>query len=195
MSKPYIPNDKLAKKARDENYRARSVYKLKELDYRYHLINPGMNILDVAAAPGSWSQYASEKIGRTGHILSLDIQEIKPIAPNVTTVVCDITDRNRVGEEIKKLGWEKVDLVISDIAPSTTGMSDVDHGRSIDLNTEIFELSKLYLKKDGWLVMKIFDGKDLVYFINTLKKHFRHVDRYKSKASRERSRELYVICH
>lgn len=194
MTKPYIPNDKLAQKARSENYRARSVYKLKELDYKFNLIKPGMKVLDLAAAPGSWSQYASQQIGPNGHILALDIQEIKPIAPNVTTAVCDITDKDRVEEEIKKLGWEKADILISDIAPATTGISDVDHSRSIELNTHIFELSKLYLKSGGRLVLKVFDGKDFNNFVNTLKRHFKKVDRYKSTASRERSRELYVIC-
>jgi len=194
MSKPYIPNDKLAQKAYKDNYRARSVYKLKELDHRYNILRHGLKVLDLAAAPGSWSQYASEQVGPTGHILSLDIQQIKPIAQNVTTVVCDISDKNRVGEEIKKLGWEKVDLVISDIAPSTTGMSDIDHSRSIELNSHIFELSKLYLKTGGKLIMKIFDGPTLKAFINELKKYFKKVEVYKSTASRERSRELYVTC-
>jgi len=194
MSKPYIPNDKLAQKARKEDYRARSIYKLQELDHKFHLIKPGMNVLDLAAAPGSWSQYTAQKVGDKGHILSLDIQEIKPIASNVTTSVCDITNKDRVGEEMKKLGWDNVDLVISDIAPSTTGIAEIDHGRSIDLNTDIFELSKLYLKPGGALVMKVFDGKYFIKFINTLKKHFKRVDRYKSKASRERSKEIYVIC-
>lgn len=194
MSKPYIPNDKLAQKAREENYRARSVYKLKELDYKFNIIKHGMKVLDIAAAPGSWSQYTSQQIGPTGHILALDIQEIKPIAENVTTAICDIADSERVGEELKKLNWDKVDLIISDIAPATTGISDVDHSRSIELNTHIFELSKTYLKTGGKLVLKVFDGKDFMNFVNSLKKHFKKVDKYKSTASRERSREIYVIC-
>ena len=194
MSKPYIPNDKLSQKARKENYRARSVYKLMELDHKFRLIKPKTRVLDLAAAPGSWSQYCSEKIGDTGHVLGLDLQEIKYIAPNVTTAICDITYESRVGEQIKKLGWDKVDLILSDIAPSTTGIPNVDHGRSIELNTHIFELSKLFLKPKGNLVMKVFDGEDFTIFINMLKRYFSHVDRYKAKSSRERSKEIYVIC-
>lgn len=194
MSKPYIPNDRLAQKARKEDYRARSVYKLKELDHKFNIIKPQMKILDIAAAPGSWSQYASEKIKENGHILSVDIQVIEPIASNVTTAVCDIFDIKNVQDEFNKLGWDKVDLILSDIAPSTTGVAEIDHGRSIDLNTQIFEVSKLYLKPNGKLVLKVFDGKLMNEFIQKLSKHFKKVVRYKSTASRERSKEIYVIC-
>lgn len=194
MSKPYIPNDKLAKKARKDNFRARSVYKLQELDYKYHLFHEGMKILDVAAAPGSWSQHASSKIGNTGHILAIDIQKIETIAPNVTTAVCDITNIPLVKEELAKLGWNKVDLIMSDIAPSTTGISNVDHSRSIDLNEHIFELAKEFLSPNKKLIMKIFDGPLLKPFLIKLGKHFKKVEVYKAKSSRERSKELYVTC-
>ena len=165
MSKPYIPNDKLTKKAKKDNYRARSIYKLQELDHKYRLIQPGMKILDIAAAPGSWSQYCSEKIGDTGHILSVDIQEIKPIAPNVTTAVCDMRNTEEVKKELNKLEWDKVDLIISDIAASTTGIIAIDHSRSIELNTYIFEIAKEFLRPGKKLVMKVFDGTDFTKFI------------------------------
>lgn len=194
MSKPYIPNDKLTKKAKKENFRARSIYKLQELDHRYRLVQPGMKILDIAAAPGSWSQYCSEKVGEAGHILSVDIQEIKPIAQNVTTAVCDMRNIEEVKNELNKLGWEKVDLIISDIAASTTGIIAIDHSRSIELNTAIFETSKGFLKPGKKLVMKVFDGSDFTKFIQKLHTHFSKVETYRAKSSRERSKEVYVIC-
>lgn len=194
MSKPYIPNDKLAQKAKKQNYRARSVFKLQELDKKFNLIKKGQNILDVAAAPGSWTQYASKKIQNTGHILAIDIKPIEPIANNVTTKVIDINDHQKVLSELNNLNMKKVDLIISDIAPSTTGIANIDHARSIELNNMIFELAKIVLNNNSKMVLKIFDGKDLNDFIKKLKKHFKKVERYKSKASRERSKELYLIC-
>lgn len=194
MSKPYQPNDILAQKARKEDYRARSVYKLQELDQKFHLILPQMKVLDVGAAPGSWLQYASKKLRPTGHALGLDLQEIKPIAPNITTVVCDITNPSEIEKALTTLNWTTVDLVLSDIAPSTTGVSELDHGQSIDLNRIIFTAAKKFLKPNGKLVMKVFDGSEFQNFIKELRKNFSKVNVTKVKSSRERSRELYVIC-
>ena len=123
MSKPYIPNDKLTQKAKSQGYRARSVYKLQELDAKYHLIKPGMKILDLAAAPGSWLQYASKKVGPTGQVVGMDLQNIDQIATNVKTFVCDITDVKKVTDILGGIRLDKVYLILSDIAPRTTGIS------------------------------------------------------------------------
>jgi 23S rRNA (uridine2552-2'-O)-methyltransferase len=194
MPKPYQPNDILAQKARKENFRARSVYKLQELDAKYHLIQPGMHVLDVAAAPGSWMQYTVKKLGPNGHVLGLDLQEIEAIAGNVTTVVCDISNDNEIEKALADLGWVNVDLVLSDIAPSTTGISELDHGRSIDLNTIIYKAAKKFLKPGGRVVMKVFEGSTFQDFIKELRRNFKKVVVTKAKASRDRSKELYVIC-
>lgn len=195
MSKPYVPQDRYAKMARFNNYRARSVYKLEEIDRKFHIIKKNMRVLDLAAAPGSWMQYTSQKVGPIGYVLGLDLTPIEPVAENTRTSICDITDMKAVGNEMYTLGWEHVDLILSDIAPSTTGIADIDHGRSIELNTAIFELSKKYLKPGGKLVMKVFEGRTFQDFMKELKKYYTHVFATKVHATRERSHEMYVICY
>lgn len=194
MPKAYTPNDKWSQKAKREQFRARSVYKLKELDAKFHLLAPGMKVLDIGAAPGSWLQYTAQNIGPEGHVLGLDLQEIAPVGDNVTTGVCDITKPEEIQAILKVLGWEKVDLILSDIAPSTTGVAEVDQKRSVDLNRAIFAASKLFLKPSGNLVLKVFDGRDFQIFIKELKAHFRETTVHKPHASRDRSREVYVLC-
>ncbi|HSX39580.1 MAG TPA: RlmE family RNA methyltransferase [Candidatus Saccharimonadales bacterium] len=194
MSKPYNPNDFLAQKARAENYRARSVYKLEELDQKYYLVKPNMHILDVGAAPGSWLQYVSEKIGQNGQVVGIDLQEIDPVSPNVQTFVADITDVAAVQKVLQTVGWDKVDLLLSDIAPSTSGITDIDHGRSLDLNRAIVALAKQILKPGKKLVLKVFEGRDFANFVKELRRDFDHVEVTKSHASRERSKEKYIIC-
>lgn len=185
MGISYTPNDKWAQKAKSQNYRARSVYKLKELDQRFHLLLPGMKVLDLAAAPGSWLQYASEKVGKLGAVTGIDLQEIAPIRKNVTTIVADINE------------WQpdsQYDLVLSDIAPSTTGVAKVDEHRSVELNRVIFAIAKKCLLSSGFLVMKIFDGIEFQRFASDLKAYFSEVHVVKAHASRSSSREVYVVC-
>jgi 23S rRNA (uridine2552-2'-O)-methyltransferase len=185
VTKTYTPNDKWAQKAKASSFRARSVYKLKELDAKFHLIKPGLDILDVGAAPGSWLQYVSTKIGSKGHVLGVDLQEIAPIAANVTTVVADINS------------WQpdrQFDLILSDIAPSTTGIPLVDQRRSLQLSKAVFALAKPFLKPGGTLVMKVFDSQEFHAFTKELRAHFSKVTVVKVQASRGSSREVYVVC-
>lgn len=192
MPKPYIPNDKWSQRAAKEGYRARSVFKLMELDERFHLIRPGMHILDLGAAPGSWLQYASKKIFN-GRALGLDLQEIAKIGPNVATSVCDILDPVKVGEELKALGWKDVDLVLSDLAPNTTGIKDVDQWRSVELCEAVLQIAQRFLRNRGIVVMKIFRGRDFDAFIKRVRVIFPALKVVTVKASRDRSREVYVV--
>lgn len=194
MSQPYIPRDNLTMKARRENFRARSVYKLEELDKKYKLLKQGMRVLDIGAAPGSWLQYTSKKIGDKGTVIGLDIKEIKPIALNVKTYVRDVTNLESIESILKTFGWKDVDLLLSDIAPSTTGIAEIDHGKSLELNHMVFEVSKKFLKPEGKLVMKVFEGKDFKQFLKLLETHYKKIIVTKSHASRERSKEMYIIC-
>lgn len=182
MSGSYTPNDKWAQKAKNEGWRARSVYKLQELDQKYQLLSPGMQVLDVGAAPGSWLQYAS---GIVDSVTGIDIQDIVPVADNVTLIKQDISDFKT---EVK------FDVVLSDIAPNTTGMPLVDEARSVALNRSIFALAKQVLLPDGALVMKVFDGKHFPGFIKELKDYFRTVEVNKVRAIRPSSHEVYVVC-
>jgi 23S rRNA (uridine2552-2'-O)-methyltransferase len=182
MSGTYTPNDKWAQKAQSAGFRARSVYKLQELDQKYHLLRPGMQVLDVGAAPGSWLQYAS---GIAEHVTGIDIQEIAPVAENVSTLVSDIAEFKTEF---------KFDVILSDIAPSTTGMPLVDQKKSVELNRSIFNLAKTALQPGGTLVMKVFEGREFQIFMQELKGYFPNVVVHKTKATRDSSHEIYVIC-
>jgi 23S rRNA (uridine2552-2'-O)-methyltransferase len=194
MPKPYIPNDKWSQRAAKEGYLARSVYKLMELDARYELIRPGLRVLDIGAAPGSWLQYTSDKLGPNGRVLGLDLKPIADIAPNVTTKVVDVFDDEAVAGAIAERSWKHVDLVLSDIAPNTSGIKDVDQWRSIELNRKIALIAQKYLRGHGSVVMKVFRGKDFVMFTHELKTQFGRLKVMSAVASRDRSREVYVVC-
>ncbi len=194
MPKPYQPNDKWSKRAAEEGYRARSVYKLMELDQKFHLIQPGMKVLDIGAAPGSWLQYASEVVGPTGQVIGLDLTPIKTVAPNVKTFVCDIFDFKAVGGIVSGEGWKYADVVISDLAPNTTGIKDVDQWRSVELSQQVLEVSKRWLKRHGTVVMKVFRGADFDEFTRLCKATYPRFKMLTVQASRDRSREVYVLC-
>jgi 23S rRNA (uridine2552-2'-O)-methyltransferase len=193
MPKPYIPNDKWSQRAAKEGYRARSVYKIQELDEKYRLLRHGMKVLDIGAAPGSWLQYASKKIGESGIVLGLDLQAIKGIAPNVKRAVCDINDREAVKKAMAIAGLEKVDLVLSDIAPNTSGIKDVDQWKSIELSRIVIALAKEHLKPGGAFVMKVFRGKNFDEFLKEVRVDYPNAKPYTVAASRDRSREVYIV--
>ena len=193
MPKPYIPNDKWSQRAASEGYLARSVYKLMEIDARYELIRPGLRVLDIGAAPGSWLQYTSDKLGPEGRVLGLDLKPIAFTAPNVVTRVVDVFDDVAVAKAIAERSWKHVDLVLSDIAPNTSGIKDVDQWRSIELNRKITAIAQKYLRGHGSVVMKVFRGKDFDAFTHELKTKFSRLKVMSTVASRDRSREVYVV--
>ncbi len=195
MPKPYIPNDKWSRRAAEEGYRARSVYKLQELDEKYHLLRQGMKVLDIGAAPGSWLQYTSKRIGPTGLALGLDIKEIKGIAPNVKRAVCDINDAPAVEKAMADAGMTQADIVLSDIAPNTSGIKDVDQWKSIELNRLVVQFAKRHLGPGGKLVMKVFRGKNFDEFLKEVRLDWPDTKPYTVDASRDRSSEVYIICH
>ncbi len=192
--KPYIPNDNWSKRAASEGYRARSVYKLQELDERYDLLHLGMKVLDIGAAPGSWLQYESKKIGDKGLAVGIDLKDIEPIAPNVKTYVADMMDHTGIEKILQGLGIQKFDLVISDIAPNTSGIKDVDQWKSLELSRAVVDVAKRFLKPHGMLVMKVFRGRDFDAFLQEVTMSFSDVKQKSVEASRDRSREVYVVC-
>jgi 23S rRNA (uridine2552-2'-O)-methyltransferase len=194
MPKPYIPNDKWSRRAAAEGFRARSVYKLMELDERFHLIKPGMTVLDIGAAPGSWLQYASQKVGPEGIVIGVDLQNIKPIADNVFTYEADITDTALMENILRRHEVETADLVLSDIAPNTSGIKDVDQWRSVELSQAVTDLAMKLLKPGGVCVCKIFRGADFDEFLGQLKTTWKRVGIKTVEASRDRSREVYLVC-
>ncbi len=193
MPRGYVPNDRFARKAKEEGYRARSVFKLQELDLRFKLLKPGMTVLDVGAAPGSWLQYAAKRVGEKGLVIGLDIQQIEDIAPNVRTFVTDISDPVAVAKVFAELNILKVDLVIADAAPKTSGIRDVDQWRSVELNEYVRDIANMYLRRGGTTVMKIFRGADFDAFLASVKRFYKIVKVVSAKASRESSKEVYIV--
>lgn len=165
-----------------------------ELNQKYHLLYPGQFVLDLGAAPGSWLQFSSEQVGHNGRVVGIDLTEIPPIAPNVVTKVADLNDLNHIESLLALEGIAKVDLILSDAAPKTSGIASFDHGQSLDLARNVFAIAKKFLNPNGKLVMKVFYGNSFNQFVEELKGYFRNVVATKSHASRDRSSELYVVC-
>ena len=193
MPKRYQPNDKLAQRAKAAGYRARSVFKLEELDQKFKLIKPGKIIVDVGAAPGSWLQYCSRKVGGRSTIIGLDRNPIDPI-DDVLTFEVNLLDDD-AGEQIRSgLGLETIDVLISDLAPDTSGIKDVDQWRSIELNNMVLAVADDFLVPGGWCVIKVLRGSDFdEWYRDELKPRFKKLKVVVAKASRDRSREVYVV--
>ncbi len=186
-------NDKFYKKAKEEGYRSRASYKLKQLDEKYNLIRKGDIIIDLGAAPGGWLQVGMEKTGKNGEIIGVDLEEINEIdKPNLKTIKGDLTEeetKNKIQKNLPK----KADVIISDASPKITGNWDIDHARSIDLGNHCLKIAEKNLKTGGNLLMKIFQGE---YFPELLKKSKQKFDFCKSskpEASRDQSSEIYII--
>ncbi len=155
-----------------------------------------MNVLDVAAAPGSFLQVIAKIIGQKGKVVGIDIQKIDPNFwfPNIYLLQEDIFAFEKIRIFLDSLGIAEFDLITSDIAPATTGMTGVDQYRSVELNLAILEVAKVFLKKWGNLVLKVFVWEDVNDLMAPLKENFQKVSRFKPKACRDRSFEEYFIC-
>ncbi len=196
MPKPFIIHDPYFEKAKKLGYRARSAFKLIEIHEKYNLIQKNMNVLDIASAPGSFLQVIAKIIGQWGKVVGIDIQKIDPNFgfPNVYLLQEDIFEFEKIRAYLDLLGIWQFDLITSDIAPSTTGITGVDQYRSVELNIAILEVAKIFLKKWGKLVLKVFVGEDINDLVAPLKESFKKVSRFKPKACRDRSFEEYFVC-
>lgn len=191
----YIIMDEYAVKARKAWYRARSVYKLLEMQERFNLIEPNFSVMDIWCAPWSFLQ-AIRNIVREKTIIWVDIQEVKPFSyPNVSTIKCSIFDYEELSKKvIEIIGDDQFDLITSDIAPNTTWRFDVDQYASVELNISICEFSDRFLKKWGNMILKIFKWEDFNDLANQIKNRFERMTTYKPLACRDSSHEEYVIC-
>lgn len=178
-------------KAKRENYPARSVYKLKELDAKFHLLKPGMKVLDLGAAPGSWSLGAAEKVGKKGLVLACDIQETETVFPSQVTFMRENVFERSPGFEAKLIESGPFDLVMSDMAPRTTGTRFTDQARSLELALEALAVACLHLKEGGNFVVKIFMGPDIQELLVPMRKAFGTVKSFKPKSSRAESKETF----
>ena len=189
MSKKYIVQDSLFKKAKKDGYRARSAYKLLEIDNKFKIFKYGQNVLDLGAAPGSWLQVAAEKTN--GRVIGVDLKEMEPLKDTIT-LACDVFSEE-FNIHMKNCNVTEFDVILSDMAPKTTGISDVDQYASVELNLEALSIMDKYLKTGGWGVFKIFRGEDFNDFWFEAKKAFPKMKTFKPKACRDRSFELYCV--
>lgn len=196
MPKAFVVHDPYFKKAKELGYRARSAFKLLEIQEKFQIIQPGMNVLDIASAPGSFLQVIAKIIGRESKVVGIDIQKIDKNFwyPNVYLLQEDVFEFEKIKAYFETLGISQFNLITSDIAPSTTGMKWVDQYRSVELNLAILEVAKVFLKKWGNLVLKVFVWEDVDDLMGPVKQNFSKVVRMKPKACRDRSFEEYFIC-
>lgn len=184
--------DEFVKRSKADGYRSRAVYKLLEIDNKDHLLRPGQRIVDLGAAPGGWTQVAVKKAGKGGSVVAMDLLDIEPI-PGATFLQGDFRDDDVLEQLLDIVGEEKVDLVLSDMAPNMSGMSAVDIPRAMALVEMAHDFARQNLKKNGDLLMKVFQGDGFDALLRALKEDFSVVITRKPKASRTRSREVYLL--
>lgn len=185
-------DDVFVKKSWEDGYRSRAVYKLKEMDEKAGLIRSGMSIVDLGAAPGGWSQYASERAQGKGRIVALDILPMDSLA-GVTFIQGDFEEEETLQHLINQLEGKKVDLVLSDMAPNKSGIPAVDIPRAMSLVELAFDFAEQFLKPGGHLLLKIFHGTGFDSILKQARLKFKKVQVLKPEASRARSREAYLL--
>jgi 23S rRNA (uridine2552-2'-O)-methyltransferase len=189
----YQPHDYYARKAKAEHYAARSVYKLKEINERFRILKKGQQVMDLGAAPGSWSQYISSIIGNSGRLLGIDQKPVQVKLPNAVFITADL-HQSDLDSLIKQCGLDgRFDVVLSDMAPSTTSSRFADQMCSLELARLALNLAVRYLKKGGSLVIKIFASEDAVLFRNEIAIHFEKVVSFRPRSTQKSSKEFFYI--
>ena len=183
--------DVYVRQSKVEGYRARSVYKLIEIDQKFKIFKVGSKVIDIGAAPGSWSQYAS-KIVKNKKVISVDLKDMEPII-NTIQIKGDFTDIE-IQEKIKKLFSSKSDVIMSDMAVNTTGIKNIDAIQTGELCKEALIFSKDLISRNGFFISKIFMGTSFNEIIGLAKKTFKEVKVFKPKSSRKDSKESFIIC-
>jgi 23S rRNA (uridine2552-2'-O)-methyltransferase len=189
--------DEYYNRAKQEGYRARSAYKLKQLDSDAGLFGPGNTVVDLGAAPGGWLQVAAEAVGPQGRVVGVDRQRIEPLkidhAHIVETVRGDMTEEETRAKIAELVGEAGADVVVSDMAPNMTGEYSLDHARSVHLARQAFQTALDVLATGGDLAVKVFDGSDLADLRAEMDEEFQYVRSIRPDASRDSSSELYLV--
>ena len=180
------------KEAKRVGYRARSAFKLKQIQKKFKIIQKGNIVIDLGAAPGGWSQVAKELVGEQGAVMGIDISPIKPIS-GITFLQGDLTEDSTIHKIRKIVGGNKVDIILSDMSPDISGNYSVDHARSIYLCEHSLRLAEILLKPGGIFVCKAFAGESLQDFIKKTHQKFKIVKQFSPPASRKSSSEIYII--
>ena len=184
--------DEFVKRAQQAGYRSRAAFKLLEIQEKDHVIKPGMKIVDLGAAPGGWSQIARKLVGEQGRVIALDILEMDPMA-GVSFIHGDFREEGPLQELRALLAGERLDLVISDMAPNITGVASVDQPRSMYLCELALDFARETLRPGGGFVVKVFQGEGFDSYLKQLRESFSRVVSRKPKASRAKSREIYLV--
>jgi 23S rRNA (uridine2552-2'-O)-methyltransferase len=183
--------DTYVKQSKVDGYRARSAYKLIEIDEKFKIFKGGISIIDIGAAPGSWSQYAV-KAAKSGRLISIDLKEMEPIG-NTMQIHGDFTEQE-TQDKIKTHINNKVDVVMSDMAVNTSGIKNIDSIQTGELCMEAMVFAKDILKVNGFFISKIFMGGSFNEIVAEGKKYFKEVKVFKPKSSRKDSKESFIIC-
>jgi 23S rRNA (uridine2552-2'-O)-methyltransferase len=189
----YNPKDTYFHKAKKEGFVARSVYKLQELDQKFKILKSGQTILDLGAAPGSWSQYTSQKIGPSGRILGVDLSPVSVNLSNAVFIEADLRDLNLEEIFVQHGFTPPFDVVMSDMAPKTTGIKSVDQVRSLELCELSLEMAKKFLKPNGVFVCKFFQSGEFGQLRNAIKREFERVEAMKPDSTRTISKEIFLV--
>lgn len=184
--------DKYVNFARQEGYRSRATYKLKEIQEKDHLLKQNITVIDLGASPGGWSQFAAQVIGVKGRIIALDVLPMEAL-PGVEFIQGDFQTQDVFDKVLATLAGQPVDLVMSDMAPNTSGIKAVDQSRSMYLAELTLDFAKLCLKSGGDLLVKVFQGEGFDALLQELRKNFVKVVSRKPLSSRARSAEVYLL--
>ena len=185
--------DEYVLKARAEGYRSRAVFKLAEIQQKDRVLKAGQFVLDLGAAPGGWSEYASQIVTGQGKIIALDLLPLEPIG-GVEFVQGDFTEQETLERLLALTGGRHFDLVLSDMAPNLSGVDSVDQPKSIYLAELALDMAQNYLNPTGAFVVKLFQGEGCDELIASLRRTFKVVKLRKPDASRSRSSEIYAVC-
>ena len=185
-------DDHYVKMAQQKGLRSRSAFKLLELQDKYQLLKPGMIVVDLGSAPGGWCQVVQPLVKDSGKVLALDILEMEPVH-GVEFIPGDFTEAGPLQALEAALDGHKVDLVLSDMAPNMSGMATIDQAKAMYLAELALEFVKAHLKPGGDYVVKLFQGTDFDVYVREVRSLFKKVQVRKPKASRPRSREVYLL--
>jgi 23S rRNA (uridine2552-2'-O)-methyltransferase len=184
--------DQFVRKARSEGYRSRAAYKLIEINTRERFLVPGARLVDLGAAPGGWSQVAAGKVAPGGKVVAVDLLEIAPMS-GVTVVRGDCREPGIQSQLVAALGGTKADVVLSDLSPNISGIASADQARAAELVQMAIGFCGLQLKPGGSFLVKVFQGGEFANVLKEMKRMFREVRTIKPSASREESRETYLL--
>ena len=189
----FNPKDHYFRKAKEQNFAARSVFKLEEIDKKYKLFKPAQMVLDLGASPGSWSQYASQKVGSQGRVLGVDLSPVTVSLKNAVFIQADLRDLH-LEDVFKEHGFTPpFDIVMSDMAPRTTGIRVTDQARSMELCELALHIADQFLNPGGHFICKLFHSDDFSQLRTEIKKRYKEFQAIKPDSTRKISKEIFLV--